>query len=643
MKLNRAILELWSAKALAAETIERYAIDAWNDYDLRLDDESPVVDRYEWQESQHPRFDAGAAGGVGGQFKPTGQSAGQAVGNRPGGRLSDWMLKASQATNEQGRMDAMNGGRPPAQATSSPVAPPLLNDRSQALAQAVKQAFAKPKVRELAERPDIQKGHPLHHSSLPPDLQSKILDWNGRVNQLLNPMNLAASQATNDEARVEARERAWQQVDKSQIRGMLDEMNNLDREARKSGIPLSDFVNANGIIPRELAERLDGGSRFFDPEKLRGKLGNGPIRRTSQSTSTNNPVQSNQPSTGDRTVAREFMGASALHRKQMLDTPSMRAAIERAMGLKPTSGTVANIKEPEGAMGPKPLPKQPTASPTVQLEPTKKQGKQAKSASRVKHLPEANRALRALGYKPAEAGALLRKLLNSGAEFGSSDDLVQAALSGAGVKQATNDNLSSIASGKLDSAINEIVGGDDLDKRQHFKQVAFEAWKDMKSVADDHNDALRQLTSFFGKHHGALAANISKGVDITKLKGFDEMIDHAVREYPQLVSRLGSDSSAGGPEDALVEALREGIREVPQPWHDEVIDRAMEMVGPGFLEDTPAMARVGDTPIEWDDGPTPFSAKSDLARMVARYWRSASIHWLVDRYSFSDARQFKEL
>src|SRR5690606_26091941 len=52
----------------------------------------------------------------------------------------------------------------------------------------------------------------------------------------------------------------------------LAEMNQMDREAREQGIPLSDYVNANGIIIRGLAERLDGGSRFFDPEKLRGKM-----------------------------------------------------------------------------------------------------------------------------------------------------------------------------------------------------------------------------------------------------------------------------------------------------------------------------------------------------------------------------------
>ena len=430
-------------------------------------------------------------------------------------------------------------------------------------------------------------------------------------------MNLAASQTTTDEARTAAQDQAWQQVDKSQIRAMLDEMNNLDREARMSGIPLSDFVNANGIIPRELAERLDGGSRFFDPEKLRGKLGKGPART---------PSVANPETLGERGIANEFKGANAPQRKQMLDNPAMREAIERAMGLKPSpTGVPANIQEPEGAMGPKPLQHQPApaANTEKQLEPKQQPESKAKPVSSVKHLPEANRALRALGYKPAEAGALLRKLLASGADFSSADDLVKTALSGAGVKQATSDNLSSAGSSKLDAAITEVVGGDDLDKKDHFKQVALEAWKDMKSVADDHNDALRQITAFFGKHHGALAANISKGVDITKLKGFDEMIDHAVREYPQLLSRLGSESNNGGPEDALVEALREGIREVPQPWDNAVIDRAMEMVGPGFFEDASAMASVSDTRLEWDDGPTPFGVRSDFQHLVEHYWKVA--------------------
>jgi hypothetical protein len=494
-------------------------------------------------------------------------------------------------------------------------------DRQAALQAAVKsatQSSVQPVVkgkRELAALPDIQKGHHLHHSSLSPELQGKLLDWNGRVNQLLNPLNIAGSGYPAGEMRDAVKQEAWKRMDKAPIRAMLDEMNQMDREARKFGVPLSDFVNANGIIPRELAERLDGGSRFFDPEKLRGKL----------------------KSTGDNTAqtsVRDFKEAPKHIRNEMKANPSIREAIERAMGLKPSDGT--NKPEPpmEGlvkAPEPKPVPQAKALEPKP-VEPPKPK------PSITKHLPEANRALKALGYKPAEAGALLRKTMAAGGSFESADDLVRAALTG-GTKQAMSDNLSSVGSNKLSKVIDEVVGGDDLDKKEHFKQVALDAWKEAKAVADNHNDALRQLTSFFGKHHGAMAANLSKGVDVTSIKGFDELIDHAVREYPQLISRLGSESSAGGPEDALVEALKEGIREVPQPWDDSVIDRAMEMVGPGFFEDTPAMADAPDNPIEWEEESTPFSVRGDVLRWVQRYWcsademRLAAVSEWVDKYA----------
>lgn len=561
-KLFEAILSRWSPAA----TIERYALSAWNDYDLRLDDDRPIVDRYEWNAGDHPRFAAGSPGSVGGEFRGIGQTGGS--------------VNAIQTA---------------------------VNSASKTSVQQVVKGSSK---RELAALPDIQKDHHLHHSKLPPALQNQLLDWNGRINQLLNPMNIAAGQTTNPETREAVKDAAFKRLDKTQIRDMLDEMNQMDREARKFGVPLSDFVNANGIIPRELAERLNGGARFFDPEKLRGKL--------------KAPEDSKQ---GDSSLT-DFKEATKTDRKEMLANPSMREAIERAMGLKPSKGGEAK-PEPamEGLVKPESESK-PKAKPSPEAKP------EPKPTSSVKHLPEANRALRALGYKPNEAGALLRKTIAAGTQFDSADDLVKAALTGGGNKHATSDNLSSAGSGKLDAAINEAVGGDDLDKKEHFKKVALDAWKEMKSEADNHNDALRQLTSFFGKHHGALAANISKGTDVTKIKGFDELIDHAVREYPQLISRLGSESSAGGPEDALVDALKEGIREVPQPWDNDVIDKAMQMVGPGFFEDTPAMAGVSDAPIEWDDGPTPFSVRSDVLAWVQRYWMRelAIAHW-VDKYS----------
>ena len=52
---------------------------------------------------------------------------------------------------------------------------------------------------------------------------------------------------------------------------------------------------------------------------------------------------------------------------------------------------------------------------------------------------------------------------------------------------------------------------------------------------------MRQLTSFFGKHHGAVAADIVKGLDLSRIKGFDELVDYAAREYPQLVAHVASE------------------------------------------------------------------------------------------------------
>lgn len=137
--------------------ITRYALEAWNDYDLRLDDCAPVVDRYEWSEAQHPRFDAGAAGGVGGEFRPKGGSGGGSTSstqvNAPSNRVASQVVDAWRK--------ASSGQQKP-----------------------------KPTKRELAALPTIGKDHALHHSKLPPALQQKVLDWNYRMYQLVSPVDV---------------------------------------------------------------------------------------------------------------------------------------------------------------------------------------------------------------------------------------------------------------------------------------------------------------------------------------------------------------------------------------------------------------------------------------------------------------------
>ncbi len=490
----------------------------------------------QWNPAEHPRTPAGSDRG--GEFT----SGNQATGNRPGGSLPAHQLKAAQATTAQGWVDAMNEGRTGAGGQSA------ATNQSRPTPGSAPQSS---KRRELAALPTIERGHYLHHSSLDRGTQDRLLEWNGRMNKVLAPIGIQRGQAHTEEARAAAEESGWARVDKNAVRSLLEEMNQLDHSTTlPNGMKIADYVNANGIIPRELAERLDSGSRFFDPEKMRGKF--------------NQPQAEKHP---EEKAKQEFATAIREQRQSMLADPEKRAAIEKAMGLAPSREQPAVIPAPESnpATG-APNPKQ--SIPGSQPAP-----KPAKPAN-----PE-----------PA-AG------------------------------------MSRIADNRLNQVIKETVG-ENPEAVKYFKGIAIEAHKQIKDEAENHNDALRQISSFFGKHLGSMAANFTKGVDPSKIKGFDELIDHAVREYPQVLSRMMGDSSAGGPEDALVAAIREGIRPVPQPYDESVISRAVDLAGQNFFdsldqtEDEP-----GDESEDWaanelESEAVPFSARRDeLVAAIVRYW-----------------------
>ncbi|MCC7334439.1 MAG: hypothetical protein IT422_05065 [Pirellulaceae bacterium] len=458
--------------------VDRY----WNAVradDLYLAPESNVVDRYDWNSAQHPRNPAGNS--QGGEFRNAGASGGTGVSlGGSGGRSS---------------------------------------------------AFPSTKKRDIAEVPGIIKqGHHLHLSSLSPKWKNAVLDWNARMHGLLKPTDTLPATVTKLSPE-EQFEQGWRKVDKNAVRQMLAEMNDMDRQAKQQGIPLDDFVNANKLIPRGLAERLDGGARFFMPENLRGRI---------QAKSDDNPsvVKS----------VRDFSTADRSSRKAALENDSIRAAIERAMGLKPSD--------------PNRKPSQPDTS-----------GQDAQ--------PEAKK--------------------------------IPTGLS----KQGEN---------KLDGIVNEVVGDGDQSKKEHFKQTALDAWKQMKSQAEDHNDAMREIMAQFTKKgHGGIAAALARGADPTKIRGFDEMVDYAAREFPHIVSHVASESESGSAEEGLIKALTKGIQPVPQPWDDEVIDQAMQMVGPHFFEELEPAAASGSD--DWDS--IPFSVRADIKRMVQRYW----VNEEMDRYS----------
>ncbi len=432
--------------------VDRYWNTIRND-DLYLAPESPVVDRYDWNSAQHPRHPAGAPRGAGGEF--SGHGGGSAA-------------KGFAQSNRLG-------------AVSASIASQWGN----------KPAAAMPSVkRELAHLPQIDRSHALHRSQLGPHVDSQLLNWSYRMHELLRPMDKMPPTVTKLSGDEQA-EAGWAKVDKNKVRAMLEELNQMDRDMKAKGVPLSDYVNASGIIPRELAVRLDGGSRFFNPELLGNKLRDG-------------------------------------------------------------------RREPEEKPSEKPSPAQP--------EQPKRAAAEAKP------------------NKPAPAP------IPSG--------------------------MSKVGSNKLNGIVSEVVGDADPAKKEHFRQVALDAWKQMCTDAEDHNTAVREIMGQFTKAgHGGIAAALKKGADPTKIRGFDEMVDYAAREFPSVVSHMAGESESGSAEEGLIKALTKGIQPIPQPWDDEVIDRAIEMVGPMFFEEYQP-----DPANEEDLEPIPFAAKMERAREMARYW-----------------------
>jgi hypothetical protein len=534
----------------------------------------PEIVRYEWNESNHPRWPAGSD--QGGEFRPTGKTgSGSSQASTPG---------SSSAAGSS--------------ATSAPRKP-----RS-----SVK--------RELADRPDVKKGHHLHFTQLAPEMQEKLLTLNYQLIQAMAPVTVSESREVTPEDKERAAEAGWGRVDKEAIRGMLEQLNELDRSTNLgNGYRISDFVNANGMIPRDLAVRLDSGSRFFDPEKLRGKVNAKP------------PAQPMETQ-----ALRDFQNSSREERAAMMADPAKRSVIEKAKGLTPQAQPEPNEwKQPPQSADELPevgtfLPSQnrPGHTFTENLRSHVSGEKQAVYEQPGESVPDSNQppteppAASPAKPKPPKPKPA-PKVKEPKPPKPPKEPKPKAPKPPKPPKKSTPGSLSKQAMGKLNSAIKDAIG-DNPEAVDHFRGVAMDAWKQLRDDAENHNDALRQIAGFFGKHHGALASNLTRGVDPSKIKGFDEMVDHAVREYPQLVSRLMGESSAGGPEDALVDAFREGIREVPKPHDEAVINRAIDLVGPGFFESLDQPQGNYEDVVE-DEEFVPFSAHRDeLVTAIVRYW-----------------------
>jgi hypothetical protein len=617
------MVELWDDRAVGVEKntgkpkVVKYSSHEDRSILSLLSDIVPIeIVRYEWNANAHPRWQAGAPGGTGGEFR--------------------------------GASSATGGGTSSANAPQQP--------RSN-------------KKRELAELPDIKQGHPLHYTALDNETQQRLIDWNARVNQVLAPMQVAAGQQRTPEGKAQAEEFGWGRVDKNKVRELLDEMNKFDRETQlPSGMRISDYVNANGLIPKELGERLDTGDRFFNPEKLRGKV--------------NKPIAPVAPD-----PMRDYKFGTREQRKAMLQDPEFKKLLESKLGTKPSAepeSQIVNATETgsQNELGnsnnqPSAVDALPSSSPRAK-KPKSDGGNSPRKQGKPKaEIPASDSANDKPRNRPS--AKLSQKFIDSGispnatrwnedatdsqnetSKIGRRNDPMDApkpsrakkpkpeptrkptATKPETAKQSTPGSLSKIALGRLNKAIRETIG-DNPEAVDHFRGVALDAYKDIKQAAEQRNEAYRSILSFFDKektdtkilnrgtdkektvkakqseNRNPLLKAIRNGDDPSTIPHFDEMIEYAKREFPSAISSGSGESETDSAEDGLYKMLRDGEKPIPKPHDEEVINRAVDMVGPGFFESI--QAPENEYAMEENEEPVPFSVDRDaLVTAIVRYW-----------------------
>lgn len=542
--------KVWLSEGDTTEPLnkERYSISDPGDYLSLLTDLVPLeIVRYEWNAAAHPRFEKGTPDGRGGEFRPAGRGG---SGNRSGGKLSQRLNLVVRAISPEA------GGRPTVKAELVQPAKPQPKPQQQRPRTS--------RLRELPEKPEtIKRGHPLHHSSLPPTVQKKLLDWNAKLFELARPTFMIP---TDKRSEAEQAESGWAKVNKNAVRELLDEMNQLDVYAREEGIPLSDYVNANQMIPKNIAERLTGGSRFFDLEKIRDKVLNKPTKpEPKPEQSKPDQKQPNQSHVAD------FAKAEGADRKAMLKNPDIRESIERAMGLKPSRQKPAEPRPP-GRIPESQKPSQPSPKSLIQPKDNK-----------------LNAAVNdAVGGNASAAQHFKTVALDAWKQM---------------KDQADQHNEAYL--GILDF----------FDKKK----------TDQRNIKTK-DGGIRTIDARQPENRNPLLKSVRNGEDPSTIPRFDELVDFAKRTYPSAITFMAGESDTGSAEDGVYRLLRGGAIQPPAPHSDEVLDRASEMVGANFWESlndpehdddsevAAAMAGVGD------EEEIPFSSRRDRTAALIRYW-----------------------
>lgn len=561
-------------------------------------------ERYEWNEAAHPRFAAGSPNGIGGQFRGSGQSAGGGssapvnVGNSPLGPDGFAVDAPEWAKNYLRRKQQSQPTAEESAAAEAPTPAGYINLReflpgggkgsksfaqeNAELAERGRKVASMPglnkssKIRDVASPPSIARDHDLHWSKAG-EFSQKIFDWHLELNRAMKDITLEHTATADGADRDHKWEQAWQAGDKTRVRELLAQMNAMDKEARAKGINLASIVNANGLIPRELAERLAGGSRFFDPERLRDQI-----------------------KAGNKKLGIDTIKA---------DEKSKQDRVDKRLNYEPVpeSAKIPGVMfSGNKSYNPKPLP-----SPRPQ-EPAPEQ-----TAAAVGNRPGGSLSPRML----ASAQQQVRMDTREPVPAPSSPEEMQSVVESAYAK------LSKTGQRMLDNAIKTGLSddGEELpsDMVADLRESVLDTWNQMRSQAEEWNTAHDQVLKGHYKNFGVGANTLRERLAGGKLQpdkipGFDEMVEYARNHYPQLLNSQSSGESVGKGDDenALVQAIIKGRMDIPQqPWHSEVIEEARKRIGP-------TLAAAGNAPefVQDPDDPeyVPFSLSS-IVDEVMRY------------------------
>lgn len=120
-----------------------------------------------------------------------------------------------------------------------------------------------------------------------------------------------------------------------------------------------------------------------------------------------------------------------------------------------------------------------------------------------------------------------------------------------------------------------------------FRDVVIGIHRERESTVARRNRAIVEVfDQFMGSDmdYVLVVKRLRGGADPGNVKRFDEMCEYAAREFPDVLSRVHGESEAGTPEESFGRLMEEGVRPLPKPWDDEILQSALEFVGPSFTE-----------------------------------------------------------